>query len=549
MIRNNFILLFVLFQALFFVSCSHKGEHADMIVHNARIYTMDDNNTVAQAMAIRDGKIIELGAEHAILNKYSADIYIDAKTRPVYPGFYDGHCHVLNYGLSLIYVDLKGCKSWEEVIDRTKKYYNKNKPNTIIGRGWDQTLWKDQSFPDNELLNKNFPDIPVYLTRIDGHAAIVNYFLIDRAGLNENSIVKGGQLLVKNGRLTGVMIDNAMDVVRKFIPQPDDKMIEKALLLADENCLSMGLTTLSDAGTDQKTLDKIIELQEKGKFKSRVYAMMMGNDENFKTWLPKGPQKKARTNIRSFKLVADGALGSRGACLKHPYADSSNHVGQLLEDTAYYSKAVYDLFEAGFQVNTHCIGDSANKFMLSLYARTIKDFPDHRWRIEHVQVMDTNDFYYFNNFGIIPSIQPTHAISDGDWAGKRIGKERMKGAYAYKTLLDYVAFFVLGTDFPIEDINPLRTFYAAVFRKEMDGKPVDGYQPEQALSREEALKGMTIWAAWSSFEEKEKGSLEPGKLADFVILSGDILKVPEESLRKIYVIKTIINGEPVYSYE
>lgn len=537
------------FVILVFSSCSHKGEEADLIVHNATIYTMDEEGTLGEAMAIKDGKIVEIGPNQAILNKYTADNYLDAKTNYVYPGFIDGHCHILNYGMSLLNVDLVGCKSWEEVVQRTRDYYEKYKPNYIVGRGWDQTLWNENSFPKNDLLNKYFPDIPVMLTRIDGHAAIVNYYLIDRAGIGENSIVKGGQILIENGNPTGVLMDNAMDIVRPLLPQIDDKRLEEALLKADENCYSMGLTSLQDAGMDQRTLKKIIELQKKGKFKTRVYAMMMANEENISHWEKIGPQKKERTNIRAFKIVADGALGSRGACLKESYSDSANHYGQLLEDTATYVDAVKRLFNAGFQVNTHCIGDSANKFMLSLYARTVIENPDHRWRIEHAQVVDPQDFVYFNNYGIIPSVQPTHAVSDGDWAEKRIGKERMKGAYAYRTLMDYVAMMVLGTDFPVEEINPLRTFYAAVYRKEMNGLPVEGYHIEQGLSRIDALKGMTIWAALGAFEENEKGSLEKGKLADFVILSGDILNLPEEALRKVYVRNTVINGEPVYSYE
>lgn len=547
--RIKFIYFLLLTSYFLLPSCSHKGEEADLIVHNATIYTMDEEGTIGEAMAIKDGKIVEIGPNQAILNKYTADSYLDAKTNYVYPGFIDGHCHILNYGMSLLNVDLVGCKSWDEVMQRTRDYYEKYKPNYIIGRGWDQTLWKENAFPNNDLLNKYFPDIPVMLTRIDGHAAIVNYYLIDRAGIGENSVIKGGQILIENGKPTGVLMDNAMDIVRPLLPQIDEKRLEEALLKADENCYSMGLTSLQDAGMDQRTLDKIIELQKKGKFKTRVYAMMMANEENISHWEKIGPQKKERTNIRSFKIVADGALGSRGACLKESYSDSLNHFGQLLEDTATYVDAVNRLFNAGFQVNTHCIGDSANKFMLSLYARTVIENPDHRWRIEHAQVVDPKDFVYFNNYGIIPSVQPTHAVSDGDWAEKRIGKERMKGAYAYRTLMDYVAMMVLGTDFPVEDINPLRTFYAAVYRKEMNGLPKEGYHIEQGLSRIDALKGMTIWAAMGAFEENEKGSLEKGKLADFVVLSGDILNLPEEALRKVYVRNTVINGEPVYSYE
>lgn len=534
------------------MSCAHKQESADLIVHNAHIYSMDEKNTVYEAMAIKDGKIIELGAERQIMNKYHSGNYYDAKTKCIYPGFIDAHGHILNYGLSLVYVDLVGTKSFEEVIEKVKLYSEQNvNTNMIVGRGWDQNDWENKDFPINDQLNLLFPNTPVILYRVDGHAAIVNHKALDLAGVNENSIVAGGEFIKKENKLTGVLIDNAIDKVTAVLPKPDDATIEKALLQADKNLVSYGLTTVDDAGVERVVIDKMKALQESGKMKLRVYAMVIGTWENVNYYSLEGPFKNDRLNVRSFKFLADGALGSRGACLKKPYDDivEKLHYGAMLNDYKFLKDAAQILYESGFQMNTHCIGDSANKAIMQIYAEVLGDMNEKRWRIEHAQVIDPADFEFFTKYSIIPSVQPTHATSDMEWAEKRVGKERMKGAYAYKTLLGLSEWMPLGTDFPVENPDPLKTFYAAVFRKNANALPLNGFRVEEALTRLEALKGMTIWAAKSNFEEGEKGSLEVGKFADFVILSNDILKVSEEAVLKTYVIATWINGEQVYSFE
>ncbi|MBX7095588.1 MAG: amidohydrolase [Flavobacteriales bacterium] len=544
---NTSLLMVLLFSA----SCAHKMDEADLIIHNAQIYTMDDNNTVVEAMAVKDGKILELGAERQIMNKYYADEVVDLMKRPVYPGFIDAHGHILSYGKMLMQADLSGCKSFDEVIDRVKKYADKEHPKVIFGRGWDQTEWENPEFPTREKLDELFPNTPVVLYRIDGHAALVNFKALDLAGVNENSQIDGGEFIVKDGRLTGMLIDNAMSKVLSVLPEFSDEETEKALLLANEHLIRYGITTVDDAGTDLPTTDMMRRLQNEKKFKLRVYAMMVPSKENLDHFAVEGPYKDDRMNIRSFKFMADGALGSWGACLKEPYSDRTgdHHHGALTVDMKFFAECAELMVESGFQMNTHCIGDSAAKLVLAIYAKNLESQHDSRWRIEHAQVMDPNDFYYFSDFSILPSVQPTHAISDMNWAELRIGAARLKGAYAYKSLLKAKGLIALGTDFPVESPDPIMTFYTAVFRKDKNGNPPSGFLPEQALTREEALRGMTIWAAYSNFEENEKGTLEKGKLADFVVLSHDLLKVSEKDILRAYIFSTYINGERVYSYE
>lgn len=550
--RLHYLFISLAHFLIFLSSCAHKQEKADLIVHNASINSMDEKNTIYQAMAIKDGKIIELGAERQIMNKYHADQYYDAKTKPVYPGFIDAHGHILNYGLSLIYVDLVGTNSFEEVLEKVKAYSALNNQNNIIvGRGWDQNDWENKKFPNNSELNKLFPNKPVILYRVDGHAALVNNKALEMAKINENSEISGGDFIKENNKLSGVLIDNAINSVTAVLPQADESTIEKALIQADHNLTAYGLTTVDDAGVDKAIIDKMIDLQKQGKMKLRVYAMVIGTWENLNYYSVEGVYKDDRMNIRSFKFLADGALGSRGACLKKPYDDiiESLHYGTMLHEHKYLQEAAQILFESGFQMNTHCIGDSAVKSLLQIYTQVLGDMNDKRWRIEHAQVVDPNDFDFFNQYSIIPSIQPTHATSDMEWAENRIGSNRMKGAYAYRTLLELNGWMPLGTDFPVENPDPLKTFYAAVFRKNSKAQPLNGFRIEEAISRIDALRGMTIWAAKSNFEEHEKGSLEVGKFADFVVLTNDLLKSSEEEILKTYVLATWINGEQVYSFE
>ncbi len=570
---SKFYRLFSLITICLLLSCSDM-EQADLVVHNAKIYTVNGAFDIAEAMAISKGKIIDIGPEHEILNKYTAKKIIDAKKYPVYPGFIDAHCHFVGYGLNKKSVDLVGTNSFEEVVERVQKFAESSEDEWILGRGWDQNDWKIKEFPTKEKLDSLFPNRPIALSRIDGHAILVNSEVLRRSKINYTTQVEGGAILqfglekknkpnfnnhqnpeqeLNNTRdiepLTGILIDKAMDLIAyETLQKNTTKDLEEALLAAQKDLFSVGVTTVDDAGLDKSIIDLIDSLQQNEVLKIKMYAMISSDEELLNHYLKTGPYKTDKLNVCSFKFYADGALGSRGACLIKPYADVvGHHHGLMLNEKEYFEKYAPLLYEKGFQMNTHCIGDSANRMILEVYAKTLKGVNDKRWRIEHAQVIDPTDFKYFKDYTIIPSIQSTHATSDMYWAEERLGPKRIKGAYAYKELLKQNGIVALGTDFPVEDIDPIKTFYAAVVRKDNKGYPNDGFQMENALTREEALKGMTIWPAISNFEENEKGSLEIGKSADFVILNNDIMLTNEENILKVKVVETFINGENVYS--
>ncbi|HVW96473.1 MAG TPA: amidohydrolase family protein, partial [Mucilaginibacter sp.] len=341
-------------------------------------------------------------------------------------------------------------------------------------------------------------------------------------------------------------IDNAQGIITRKIPPPTEQVTQAALLGAQKNCFAVGLTTVDDCGLPYTMVNTIAELQHKGALKMRMYVMLADNPDNYDYLFKRGAYKTPGLDVRAFKVYADGALGSRGACLLKPYADKKNWSGFLLSQQKHFQEVAEKIAAHGFQMCTHAIGDSANRVMLKIYASVLKGKNDRRWRIEHAQIVSPEDVKYFGDYNIIPSVQPTHATSDMYWAGTRIGKERLKSAYAYKQLLDQNGWIPLGTDFPVENINPMYTFYAAVVRKDLKGYPEGGFQMENAISRKEALRGMTIWAAKANFEESEKGSIEPGKYADFVILDKDIMKADGAALPKVKVLKTFVNGEKVY---
>jgi len=531
---------------LLFASCSSK-KPADLIVHNAVVYTVDSNFTVTESFAVKDGLIIDAGKNSDILKKYVSDNIIDAQGKPVYPGFIDAHCHFFGYGLNLKRVDLTGCKSFDEAIERTEKFSRENSTPWIVGRGWDQNLWKNKEFPDREKLDKIFPDKPVLLVRVDGHAAVANGEALRRAGFTPVKKIFGGELEIINGRLTGILLDNAIDSIRNYIPEASRELKIQALLDAQKNCFEVGLTTVDDAGLKYEQVSLIRELQKENKLKMRIYAMLEPEEKNFAEYLNKGKYKDNYLNICSFKFYADGALGSRGACLLQPYSDKPGHYGYLIEKIDLYKKYARELYDKDFQMNTHCIGDSANRLVLDIYADVLGGSNERRWRIEHCQVVNINDIEKFRKFSIIPSVQPTHATSDMLWAVARLGQERIQEAYAYKNLLLQNGYVVAGSDFPVEQINPLLGFFAAVARTNLNGIPAGGFQIENALTPEEALKAMTIWAAYSNFEENEKGSIEKGKFADFVILNTDIMKVDINKIPLVKVISTYLNGEKVFS--
>ncbi len=543
--KSVFISLLLL--TLFIMNACTSKEKADFIIYHAQVYTVNSHFDKATAFAVKDGKFIAVGSDNEILSHFEAPEKIDAHDNAIYPGFNDGHSHFLAYGTALIrWANLVGTHSFDEILDLLKIHQKKANAKWILGRGWDQNDWKNQQYPTKEKLDKLFPNHPVVLVRIDGHAVLANTKALNIAGISAKTHIDGGEVVLQNGRPTGVLIDNAADHMRAFIPEMSRAEKTKALLDAQKNCFAVGLTSLTDAGLDKQDILLIDSLQQAGQLKIRDYAMISPTAENFEYFFNKGPIHKDRLTISAVKLYIDGALGSRGALLLKPYSDMPNHYGLRMHPLDYYDSICKRAYAAGFQVNTHAIGDSGNRIMLKTYARFLKGKNDRRWRIEHAQVLSPDDFHYFGDYSIIPSIQSTHCTSDMYWAGERLGDKRIKSAYAYKQLLEQNGWEVNGTDFPIEDISPLKTFYAAVSRKDLNGWPPGGFHTENAISRKAALYSITLWPAKGSFDEETKGSIEKGKVADFVMLGQDIMTCPESEIPHVKILGTWVGGEKVY---
>jgi len=532
----------VLLLLLIIASCASDKIEVDTIITNGTVYTVDADFNTTEAFAIKDGKFVDVGTTTDITKKYKAINIIDANGQTVLPGFIDAHCHFYGLGLNQLQVNLRDTKSFDDVMKRVIDFHNNRPSKFIIGRGWDQNDWDDKTYPNKALLDKLYPDTPVALTRIDGHAMLCNQAALDLAKIDVNTTIEGGEILKQDGKLTGVLIDNPMELVEAIFPEPTKQQQIDALLEAHKICTDLGLTTVSDAGLDKQVIQLIDSLQQAGTLDMRMYAMISNKKENLEYYLPKGKIKTDRLNVQSVKVYADGALGSRGAALKQEYSDQHDHFGALVIGTEAFINLADQIAKAGYQMNTHAIGDSANRFVLQTYQKTLKDLTNRRWRVEHAQIITDNDFDYFKNENIIPSIQPTHATSDMYWAEDRLGKDRIKGAYAYKTLLEKSGRLALGTDFPVEQVSPLLTFYAAVSRQDLNQYPAGGFNKDNGLTREETLKGMTIWAAYANFEEKEKGSIEAGKFADFIILDKNIMTIEEKEIPNIKVNQTYING-------
>ena len=530
--------------SLFILSSCQEKTTVDLIITNGNIYTVDDAFNKAEAMAVMDGKVIKVGSNDEISEKFSAKETLNADGKTILPGFIDAHCHFYNLGVQLQKVDLVGTTSFKEVVSKVTAFQEDKNVTFITGRGWDQNDWELKEFPSKDTLDILFPNTPVALTRIDGHAMIVNQKALDMSGIKASTQVSGGEIEVKNGKLTGILIDNPMSLVRKVIPSINKEEQISALLDAQKICFDYGLTTVDDAGLSIQQYNLIDSLQQTGDLKMRIYGMISNTNDNLDYYLDKGIIKTDRLNIRSVKVYADGALGSRGAVLKSPYSDKDNHFGAMVIGVEDFKSLASRIAKSDYQMNTHAIGDSANAVVLKTYDNLLKTDSNRRWRVEHAQVITNNDFDYFSK-NIIPSIQPTHATSDMYWAKDRLGDERITGAYAYKTLLDQAGIVALGTDFPVERVSPFLTFYAAVARQDTSGFPEGGFNMSNALSREETMKGMTIWAAYSNFEESEKGSLEAGKYADFIILDQNIMEVEASKIPDIKVLHTYVNGEKV----
>ncbi|MDZ7847790.1 MAG: amidohydrolase [Owenweeksia sp.] len=474
---------------------------------NGLIYTLDSSFSQVEAMAVKDGKVVAIGSSEALRHSYRAPQELNLKGQVVYPGFNDAHAHFYGYAQSLIQVNLVGTRSYQEVLNRTQAFAKEHQPKFISGRGSDQTDWGTVQFPHRKALDSLFPKTPVLLKRIDGHAALANQAALDFAGIKADTSVPGGVLMKQNGRLTGVLIDRAVDLVQ--FPETPTTKKSQAIRWAQDSLLKYGLTSVTDAGLNLEQIQLIEKLQEAGQLRLRINAMVSDTPELLEHFLERGMIKNDRLKVQCFKFYLDGALGSRGALMLRPYADDSLNYGLSLTGEAHFKEALASLKTARWQAAVHAIGDSANRQVLNLYKEILGDATkmDHRWRVEHAQVVHEDDVARFGEIGAIPSVQPTHATSDMYWAEQRLGAAGMEEAYPYKDLLAAAGVLPLGTDFPVEDIDPRKTFRAAVFRQDSASFPVGGFRPEQRLTREQTIRGMTIWGAYASFEEEQKGSL------------------------------------------
>ncbi|MCX8143770.1 MAG: amidohydrolase [Bacteroidia bacterium] len=530
-----FYQIFLILVIAIVLSCSQKTK-VDYILKDAHIYTLNANNDTAQAMAVSKNKIIAIGTNDEILKNFTSDSIVSLKGKYVYPAFIDAHAHFFGLAHFLGECNLYGAKSIEEIIQRLKNFYKTHSHKQwIIGRGWDQNLFLNKSFPNKTTLDSVFPNIPVCLTRVDGHAIWTNSKAIEIAGITSTTNISGGKIILDaKNQPSGIFIDNATQLIEKHIPSMSRKELVELLIKADELCWKQGIHTICEAGLDQWQIQLLDSLIDVGKLKLRFYVMASLNPTNWKYLLSQGKIDKEKLKVRAFKIYLDGALGSRGALLKQPYADitTDKYYGLQLIPTDSFNNVLKTLYEKDFQVCTHAIGDSANKLALQMYAQHLKTKNDKRWRIEHAQIVDSIDRFYFGAYSILPSVQPTHAISDKNWAIERLGKHRIKFGYCYQSLWEQQNILPIGTDFPVEDISPFKSFFAAVFRCDYDLRDTTPFQKEEALTRFQALRGMTYDAAYACFMEKEIGSLEYSKQADYIVLDIDLFHIDKESLSK-----------------
>jgi predicted amidohydrolase YtcJ len=534
---------------------------ADLIITNGRIYTVDNARPVVSALAVRNGRVVFVGsdAEARALASPTTQA-IDLHGAIVFPGFTDAHAHLVGLGDELRRVNLAGSTSYEEVVNRVKAWAKDVKPGEwILGRGWDQTRWPTKEFPTHEALSRAFPNNPVVLERIDGHADLANAKAMELARITASTPEPSGGRILKlpSGAPSGVFIDNAEALIERAIPPSTRAETRKAILAAIAECNRWGLTGIHDPGETAETISIYEQLAKAGNYSLRNYVMLSDPGDPSSAaalsnpYLQKGPQSALYDGhlwVRAIKLYADGALGSRGAALLAPYSDDSANSGLLVSQPGHLRAWDDWALRHGFQVNVHAIGDRGNRNVLDAVEGALKAFPkaDHRFRIEHAQVISLEDIPRFAQLGVIPSMQATHQTSDMRWAEARIGPKRIRGAYAWRSLLNTGVIIPNGTDFPVEEVNPLLTFHAAVTRQDPSNQPTGGWYPDQKMTREEALQSMTIWPAYAGFQESMLGSLTPGKYADFVILDRDIMRVPDTEILGARVLSTWIGGKRVY---
>ncbi|MBM3164901.1 MAG: amidohydrolase [Bacteroidetes bacterium] len=528
-------ILYIFLVTLTLNSCM-KRKYADLIIHNAVIHTLDEKNSVGAAMAIAEGKVLEVGPERQILNKYRYGASIDAEKKHIYPGFTDAHTHLFSLANQNLGVDLTGCQSMDEVVERVRIYIKIHKGHFVVGRGWDQTQWEVDQMPNNNRISEAFPDIPVALYRIDGHALLVNQALLRQ--------VKKMGSLINEGLKTGLFVDNAMQIPESCMEDYTDAAYYEELLKIQQELLHYGIIGVHEAGISSRQFRILQRLDASNKWKISIYAMLMANSENYALAAKIKHYSQGNLSVRSFKLLLDGALGSRGALLKGAYSDRPNYKGLLLVGLKDLEIWVDRSLALDYQLNVHAIGDSANKSALLAFRRAYGTKPDHRWRIEHAQMVDPIDLHWFRDYAVFPSVQPTHATSDYPWAASRIGKQRLAYAYTYRSLLEQFGMIAFGTDFPVESINPFLTLRSAVLRMNPGNLPKNGFQQQEAVSLEMALKAMTVWPQFASFSERKRGALSQGMEASFFIAQKPFSErnIPADN----YAHMTFIRGKKVY---
>jgi predicted amidohydrolase YtcJ len=524
------------------------AELADLVIENAVIYTVNPTRPQATALAVKGSRILAVGPE-AAKTIGSETKRMDAKGATIVPGLIDSHVHMAALGDLLQSFDLRAVKSIPEVAAIVKEAASRSSAGEWIqGRAWDQTNWGGK-FPTAEPLTAAAPNNPVLLRRVDGHASWVNRKALEIARITSATKDPPGGKIIRNpdGEPTGVLIDRAQALVTAKLPPPTEGLVARSLARAAEECAKLGLTTVHDAGIGEMELAAYRKLIAEHRLPIRIYAMIGGTGQLWRQYQQKGPEIGEQLTVRSVKLVADGAMGSRGAAFWQPYSDDPGNSGLLILSKDQIEAAARDAVKYGFQLNTHAIGDRANRTVLDAYGAVLGGNNDKRFRIEHAQVVSLHDFALFAKYSVIASIQSTHATSDMRWAADRLGPDRLNGAWAPKRFMAAGVRITNGSDTPVENPNPLWGFYAAVTRQDHQGNPPGGFMPDQKLRREEALRSWTLDGAYAAFEEKQKGSLEPGKLADFVMLSQDIMKVPERDLLNTRVTMTVIGGKTVYT--
>ncbi len=561
-------ILNLLFLASFLISCStKKSEVADSVIINTKIYTVNKTTPIVEAVAIKDSKILKTGTSVEI-QKYVGEKteVIDLSGKYVYPGFVEGHAHIMGIGDNQLNVNLLGVKSYDELIQAAaERAKSTPKGEWITGRGWHQDKWENQpegwfnGFPTHDALSAAVPDHPVYLKHASGHAALANAKAMELAGITTETESPDGGEIFKNigGTPTGIFNETAQGLINSKIPGSDKEIRRKILNLAMEECLRNGITSFHQAGSGSKDIELFKEFASNDDLKLRLYVMLSGRDrELLNRYFEQGPEIDSThwLTIRSVKLYSDGALGSRGAWLIEEYSDAPGEYGHNVTPMETINDITMKAAEAGFQVCTHAIGDRGNREVLDIYEKAINTYPeqmkDHRFRIEHAQHINGEDIPRFASLDVIPAMQAIHMSSDRPWAIDRLGKERIEeGAYVWQKLLQQGSRIVNGTDAPVEPVSPLASFYASVSRKTLAGTPEGGYEPDQKMTREQALVSYTLDAAYGAFQEDVKGSIEEGKLADFTVLDKDIMEIEESEILSTNVIHTIVGGEIMYSSE